>query len=204
MSTTSVTARRVRLAAQIERDLLRPAIKSVQSPSCFACGRAFIKGVGRFCSIRCRAAFDACLYEAPDLDRYYSLPKGPTGFNIHCAFCQTRFDSRGLRCCSIEHERKFKEKEQLDAELAENPFRVVKPKCQECGQPMPIWKNGRRVRSDHKFCSSRCERRRAKTGGGPGGDQTPSDEEITVKKCPANGPLEGGDVAASVADRGAP
>ena len=34
--------------------------------TCFACGRGYCKGDGRFCSTRCREAFDAGLPPAPD------------------------------------------------------------------------------------------------------------------------------------------
>jgi hypothetical protein len=46
------------LAAAIERDILRTRPVSTEAPTCFTCGRSFAKGDGRFCSTRCRAAFD--------------------------------------------------------------------------------------------------------------------------------------------------
>jgi hypothetical protein len=38
----------------------------IESATCFACGRGYCKGDGRFCSSRCREAFDGCLPPASD------------------------------------------------------------------------------------------------------------------------------------------
>jgi hypothetical protein len=196
---------RARLAEAIARDLLRPAHKPQTSPTCFTCGRSFIKGDGRFCHRCCRAAFDAGLppFEPLDLDKSYSLPKGPTGFNINCKFCQTRFDSRGLRCCSTECERKFRQKQELDVELTDDPFRAVKRKCENCGGDIPNWRNGRRVSAATKFCSVRCQRKGPKNGGLASGSSTPVFDVQTAKKCPENGPLQMPPAATSVSDGGA-
>jgi len=80
MSTTTRTAKRPRLAAAIERDLLsRPASKP-QVPTCFTCGRNYSRAHGRFCSSRCLRCLRrwASAHEPLHLDKFCSLPKGPT------------------------------------------------------------------------------------------------------------------------------
>jgi hypothetical protein len=47
------------LAQAIMRDTLRGRQQRDVSPTCFACGRSYSRGHGRFCSTRCRDAFDA-------------------------------------------------------------------------------------------------------------------------------------------------
>lgn len=84
--------------------------------------------------------------------------RGPNGFVIECFGCGKNFDSRGLRCCSSECERQYLkhcENEQLMAEVGME--RPNKRKCEECGDDIPNWRNGRRVSSKTRFCSSRCK-----------------------------------------------
>ena len=194
MSTTSITAKRTRLAAAIERDILRQPSRPIPSPTCFTCGRSFGRGDGRFCSTRCRSAFDDGLppYEPLDLDNYYSLPKGPTGFHVDCAHCRKRFDSRGLRCCSAECEQKYHQKQALDTELAADPFRSVKRKCLACGGDIPNWRKGRRVSKATRFCCARC-REKYRQNAEPGRDSPKAVfPRQTAKKCPFHGPSETG------------
>ena len=168
------------LAAAIKRDILDRKSPQKQFPSCFACGRTFTTGIGRFCSDRCRAAFDAGLPAFQPPDRFYSLPKGPRGFLVDCAHCRRRFDSPGWRCCSTDCERNFCRKQKLDAELADDAFRVVKRKCLGCDRDIPNWRNGRRVSKATRFCSPRCAKKPRK----PSGDQTAGFGVETVKKTP--------------------
>ena len=77
------------LAAAIERDLLRTEPDRTAAPKCFACGRSFLPrpsdgddDTWRFCSPRCREAYDAGL-PPYDLDQF----KKPA----------SRFDPGGLR-----------------------------------------------------------------------------------------------------------
>jgi hypothetical protein len=184
------------LEQAITRDLLRPAHKAPSTPACFACGRNYTyrgpngDDSGRFCSSRCREAYDAGFprYEPLDYDKLYRfrsgelMPIGPTGFFIDCASCRKRFDSRGLRCCSIECERKLSRKQELDVELEADPFRVAKRKCADCGADIPNWRNGRRVSAATRFCSDRCRKSAARMVDGP--DPVLSAE--TAKKCPKN------------------
>src|SRR5215813_2128167 len=114
---------RAAIAKTIKRELLADDRPKHTSLECFACGREFLKRDGRFCSPRCRDAFDAGAlpfdptYTNKSNRRWYSLPMGRHGFQIPCRGCGQTFDSIGFRCCSAECERKFRRKEQLEAEL---------------------------------------------------------------------------------------
>jgi hypothetical protein len=188
------------LAAAIVRDILLGRKSQQASATCFACGRSFHSAVtrdadgnqerGRFCSQRCREAFDAGFpaFDPFNADKWYSLPIGPAGFRIDCVHCRKQFDSRGLRCCSVECEREHCRKLELEAKLAGDPFRAEKRKCLDCGGAIPNWRNGRRVSSATRFCSDRCaisaRRKNASLGSD---DQNPVLSPEIVKKCPKNG-----------------
>jgi hypothetical protein len=103
---------------------------------CFACGRAFIKGDGRFCSTRCRDAFDNGFppymrdrgpipekpwrhVAGPPFEMPPELPRQGDGCLIECRGCRRQFVSRGLRCCSTECERKHRERQEIEAIMAE-------------------------------------------------------------------------------------
>jgi hypothetical protein len=181
---------RARLAEAIARDMLAERKPPQKFPSCFACGRSYCSGEGRFCSARCRAAFDVGgpVYEPIDVDRFYSLPKGRHGFLIDCPTCRMPFDSRGLRCCSIDCERGYRDKQKLEAELADDPFRAIKRKCDACRRDIPNWRNGRRVSKATRFCSDRCATAaRRKSAGLDPSDQTSVLSPETVKRYPKNG-----------------
>jgi len=94
-------------------------------PRCFTCGREFTlkpstgdDNTHRFCHPRCREAFDNGAppfdpnYASKNNPRWYSLPIGPQGFYINCAGCGCRFDSKGLRCCSPECERRYRDRQE--------------------------------------------------------------------------------------------
>jgi hypothetical protein len=186
---------RVRLAEAIARDILKPAAKPQQSRDCFACGRSFTyrgpcgDDSGRFCSSRCRIGFEAGLppydpdYASKTNPRWYSLPIGPTGFRIDCAHCRQWFNSRGLRCCSLDCERDLHRKQELEDELANDPFRAVKRRCAGCGGNIPNWRNGRRVSKATRFCSDRCRKKTGRQSDSP----NPVLSAETAKKCPENG-----------------
>ena len=190
-----------RYAAQIEADrqahIARP---KYEAPTCFSCGRGFAyKGPqgddsGRFCSARCREWYDAGnpAYEPLDTDRFYSLPKGPTGFYINCAGCQKRFDSRGLRCCSPECERTYRQRGDNAAVMAEVGMTAATKKrpCQApgCTHTIPLWRKGRKVSKATRFCSDKCSAKARRGMESPYGILSPE----TAKKCPENGPqIEG-------------
>jgi hypothetical protein len=89
----------------------------------------------------------------------YSLPQSGDGFRIECKGCRKPFVSRGLRCCSPECERSYREQLDIKSTMAEvgmEPMRE-KRKCEECGGDIPLWRKGKAVRSDSRFCSSRCQ-----------------------------------------------
>jgi hypothetical protein len=144
--------------------------------SCFSCGRSFVyedppvHGLsGRFCSAHCRQYFDAggSAYEPLDNDRFYSAPKGKHGFLIPCRGCSRLFDSKGLRCCSTECERIYRERQERLAGMLEAP--APKRMCLECGGKIPRWRNGRQVSAATKFCSNRCgQKARRKRSEAPG------------------------------------
>ena len=71
------------LAQAIMRDTLRGRQQRDVSPTCFACGRSYSRGHGRFCSTRCRDAFDAGApaWQPPKAPSY-GLPIGRIGFLV--------------------------------------------------------------------------------------------------------------------------
>jgi hypothetical protein len=196
------------LADAIARDILADRGRAPVSPTCFACGRSFGRGDGRFCSTRCRAGFDAGL---PPFDpartvlnvplsawrvvagppgveigsRFYgqnapAMPMRGDGFAIECTGCRKTFISRGLRCCSTDCERKHRERIEIAATVAEVGGELpVKRKCLACGGDIPNWRNGRRVSAATRFCSDRCGQRARKQSGSPNPAMTPE----SAKKC---------------------
>ena len=135
-----------RLAEAIERDLLRERPAAREPQACFVCGRSYSRGApkadssseSRFCSVRCRDAFDNGF---PPYDRPAGHPKigdtpwvvvaGPptpiarnlpihgNGCSTTCANCQRVFVSKGLRCCSPECEKRYRERLEIGATMAE-------------------------------------------------------------------------------------
>jgi hypothetical protein len=120
-----------RLARALLRD--RAPSSKPPSPTCFTCGRSYWRGDGRFCSPRCRDAFDAGFppYDPSYADktnpRWYSLPIGRHGFLIDCANCKKRFDSVGLRCCSPKCEGILSRKEK-QGETGQKPAKIEQQK----------------------------------------------------------------------------
>jgi hypothetical protein len=146
---------------------------------CFSCGRSYTVADGRFCSARCREWFDAGnppydpAYAIKSNPRWYSLPMGTHGFLIPCAHCRKTFDSKGLRCCSAVCEKRYREREDNLATLAEAGMeRAVKRKCVGCDDDIPSWINpgtpkARRVPITRRFCSRKCQyRAKIATAGG--------------------------------------
>jgi predicted nucleic acid-binding Zn ribbon protein len=144
MTTNSVTAKRIRLAAAIERDLLRPTYKPQSAPTCFVCGRPYSKGDGRFCASKCREAFDrgATPYEVPrDLMlvpmRDWKIVAGPPGVEIGASYYAPLLDR--------------KRPKQAGKLAADELIRPRRP-CVKCGTPLPVWLKGKRVPITRKFC----------------------------------------------------
>jgi hypothetical protein len=178
------------LARAIERDLLRTEKPKTEAPRCHACGRSFMRMTGyarstalravvsrpnpegddntwAFCSARCREAYDNGWaaydphYANKSNPRWYSLPMGKYGFLIECLGCGKDFDSKGLRCCSVECERDYRKRLEAEAVMAEVGMdALVKRKCEQCGGDIPNWRNGRRVRSN--YCSKSCQQKASK------------------------------------------
>jgi len=163
------------LAKAIERDTLAHINwRAEPSPSyndCLTCGRSLhyrpstADDSGRFCSSRCREAYDAGALAYSLARNIYSLPMSGAGFLIKCAGCGRSFSSIGLRCCSVECARRYRQRCENAALLAEvGSSMPVKRKCQRCGGHILNWRNGRRVSKAIRFCSPRCSRQ-AKTAG---------------------------------------
>jgi hypothetical protein len=155
------------LAAALLRDRKRTSTLANPIVECFACGASFsYRGPngddsGRFCLIRCREAYDRGLsaydphYAGKSNPRWYNLPIGPNGFYINCLGCGNRFDSIGLRCCSSEYERRYRERQDTAALLAEVGMEAAAKRiCEKpgCNSPIPKWRNGRRVSQRARFC----------------------------------------------------
>jgi predicted nucleic acid-binding Zn ribbon protein len=157
------------LAAEIARGLLAERPKRAPTPECFACGRTYVPkpmgGDDRFCSDRCREAYDAGFppydptYHLKSNPRWYSLPMGKHGFLIECHGCGRTFDSKGLRCCSTKCERGLGEKREIKKLKAEAGVEFVskmgpKRKCERegCGRDIPRWRGGKRVSARARFC----------------------------------------------------
>jgi predicted nucleic acid-binding Zn ribbon protein len=184
------------IAAVIERDLLRsddsPLITTVQ---CFSCGYGMTYRRSRFCSDRCREWFDAgnpsfedqrqstpwdmrplravagprgAIGTNPWQTSVGDMRPGNHGFHIRCAGCQKEFESKGLRCCSADCERRYRERQdnlKLMAEAGIEP--AIKRKCEACGAALPKWSKGRL--SKKRFCSARCQKAQRRTEMAPDG-----------------------------------
>ena len=156
--------KRSAIAAVIERDLLRDDdVPSSDVARCFSCGHGMISRGNRFCSECCRNWFDDGNppHATPRIiyrDRAGNEMKlGATGFRTPCGFCGKEFESKGLRCCSLNCERAYRERQDnfaIMAEVGDTP--KEKRRCAQCGGPIPTWRNGRRVRQDAQFCSPKC------------------------------------------------
>jgi hypothetical protein len=85
------------------------------------------------------------------------------GYIIRCAGCHKEFDSKGLRCCSIECERRYRERQDNLAVMAEAGVEpAAKRECETCGAVIPKWRNGRKVSAATRFCSPKCSRKAPK------------------------------------------
>jgi hypothetical protein len=161
------------IAAAIKRDLLRDDDKPASDiTECFSCGRGMMYRGNRFCSARCRDWYDAgnpgrgqdwlhgeLVYRWRD---GRPMQRGPQGFLINCAHCSKQFDSKGLRCCSKECERAYRDRQDNLAVMAEVGIEAAaKRPCAnpDCGQTIPKWRKGRKVSAKTRFCSPKCANR---------------------------------------------
>jgi hypothetical protein len=160
------SSKTARLAAALLRDReARPSAVN-STVNCFLCGRSYTYRTptgddsGRFCSARCRENYDAGARAQSSSPQLYSLRPGRAGFFINCAGCQREFESLGLRCCSPECERNARERTDNLAALAEVGMDApTKRVCEECGGPIPRWRNGRAVPKTARFCKRKCQAR---------------------------------------------
>jgi hypothetical protein len=137
---------------------------------CFTCSRSYTHadGFGRFCSVRCREAFDAGFMVCEETEPQYSLPTSGQGFAIACAYCKRTFSSHGLRCCSEECERKLRDAENASETLAGMERAYVHRKCEApgcyCDIPRYVGegKKRRKTPAGTRFCSRRCRDRAAR------------------------------------------
>jgi hypothetical protein len=85
------------------------------------------------------------------------FPRIAAGYRIRCAHCRKEFESRGLKCCSVECERRYREAHDNRAVMAEVGIEPsAKRRCEACGGIIPKWRNGRHVSKVVRFCSDRC------------------------------------------------
>jgi hypothetical protein len=144
---------------------------------------------GRFCSTNCQDWYDAG-NPAPSNPVDYAVPlrdyvviAGPPslkigsssyggigiemrptsgGFTIRCASCRREFESKGLRCCSPECERCYRERQENLAVMAEvgvEPSSKRQCANPECRGRIPAWRKGRKVSGATRFCSPKCARK---------------------------------------------
>jgi hypothetical protein len=146
--------------SRTERDKQKPAVHE-----CFLCGRTYLGATQRFCSERCREAFDD---GGPShaQQQEHAVRRPGDGVDLVCLTCRKKFLSHGFRCCSKKCEGAYRKQEQELIERRELGVEPAeKPKCAMCNGPMPIWRKGRRARADRRFCSDRCRQRsRSKSG----------------------------------------
>jgi endogenous inhibitor of DNA gyrase (YacG/DUF329 family) len=174
-----------KLAAALKADLLRqPTSTQSSSVECFLCGRSYTykrpsgDDSGRFCSNKCRDGYDAGCRKQELVDPFKPttwrvvaggspgyLPSTPMRpgkvvWYITCPGCQREFESKGLRYCSAECERRRSEQSKNLALMAKVGMEIeAKRKCEHCGENIPRWRNGRQVSTATRFCSARCQRK---------------------------------------------
>jgi hypothetical protein len=165
------------LAAAIQRDLLRTEPAKTETPTCYACGRSFLPrsstgddNTHAFCSTRCREAYDAGFpaYNGSKVDVFavplsaWRVVAGPPGIEIGSQYYAPIIEA-------VERQRK---------RLARGSGgELIRPRklCQRCGAKLPVWINGKQVRSDRKFCTACSPNPRSGTRGRSGG--------LTAKKA---------------------
>ena len=176
-----IDMRTAQLASALLAD--RNRIKTVRADitECFMCGVGMMYRGDRFCSERCRHYYDA---GNPGHEQTWRQPEavycdrsgnrmrpGAKGFVIQCAHCRKEFDSTGLRCCSTECERAYRERKDNLAVMAEAGIEpAAKKVCAApgCGVAIPKWRKGRKVSSATRFCSPKCAQRAKRAGDSQG------------------------------------
>jgi hypothetical protein len=144
---------------------------------CFACRSTFIyrkpddpERNARFCSKTCQDGFDAGVrYRPMEIEYRHGdgrvMAKRGQGFAVTCPGCDKEFTSSGLRCCSPECERTYRERQEAITEATQIGHEV-KPKrsCEVCGKRIARYTaKGRATKAAVRHCSSPC-RRKARKG----------------------------------------
>ena len=157
------------LADAILRDRQRERPTSTKTTAeCFACGREYLyrdpdgDDSARFCSTRCREAYDA------------GFPRASDNPGLHPELMPNLYGHEGWRVVagppwieigSLYYADLIALCERKRARLAKRG--VVEPlrpkrKCESCGRDIPNWrgtgKARRRTREDVKFCSEKCRK----------------------------------------------
>jgi hypothetical protein len=121
------------------------------------------------------------------------MRRGSVGWIISCPGCRCEFESQGLRCCAADCEGRLCEHAENIELMAEEP--KAKPKCSVpgCDNPIPKWRNGRRMSTRARFCD-RHSRHSRKNGHRkrllrPRNSWRPIFLPNTLKRAPVYGPL---------------
>jgi hypothetical protein len=135
---------------------------------CFMCRFGMMYRGSCFCSDRCRVFHDASHeHDRPHVIAYRDQagqPMKPTvdAFRISCAHCAREFEILGLRCCSADCERRYRERQENLALMAAGGIEAAPEEAvwqpRMCKAWIPIWRTGRKVSSSTRFCSSKCAR----------------------------------------------
>src|SRR6516225_6822868 len=132
-----------------------PARTSSQAAECFACGRSFLlrpssgDDSNRFCSTRCREGYDAGFpaYDPGYVRKLMDVPlaawkvvAGPPGIEVGSQYYAPIIEAAERRRRRLARSKGAEE--------------LIRPRklCQRCGAKLPVWVNGKQVRSDRKFC----------------------------------------------------
>jgi len=139
---------------------------------CFACRSTFVyrkpddpERNGRFCSKTCQDGFDAgSRYKPVEIASRHNdgqtMGKRGQGFAVTCPGCDKEFTSLGLRCCSPECERRYRERR----EAIKGQETKAKRTCEVCGKRIPRYTPiGRATKATVRHCSPGC-RRMARNG----------------------------------------
>jgi ribosomal protein L24E len=185
-----------RLADRLMEDRAKRASKSAGNiGGCFLCGRSYsvLPPMGdnstRFCSDKCQEAYDAGAMPARDVNPFavpadqwrviagplpgympkIAMQQGKHGFYINCLHCKREFESKGLRCCSVECERAYQGRVAAAQVVAEVGGTLTeKRKCSICGGPIPKYvgtgKHRRLTNKTKTTCSNRCQEKARKMG----------------------------------------
>jgi hypothetical protein len=134
---------------------------------CFACRSTFVyrkpddpERNARFCSKRCQDAFDAGVrYKPAEIEYQHAdgraMAKRGLGFAMTCPGCDKEFTSLGLRCCSPECERAYRDRQEAIKKAAQVGHEVkLKRTCEVCGKRIPRYtETGRATRTTVRHCS---------------------------------------------------